>query len=119
MKTLFSNLKMFYKLLVSPIVVVLLLTMVVFLSYKGFAKQHGLTYDIYNNRFGNYRESAKIIMELTNVHANLYKIIGWANANFPESKIDELAKEQWSTLQRNVAFMKEAVVSERMNGEEK
>ena len=50
--------------------------------------------DIFNNHFKPYQTSATIVKDIANVHANLYKVISWANAKYDEKKINLLGKEQ-------------------------
>ena len=50
--------------------------------------------DIYNNRFTGYQNSSRIMNDIANVQANIYRVISWANAKYDDKKIDQLAKEQ-------------------------
>jgi methyl-accepting chemotaxis protein len=119
MKTVLDNLKMFYKMMVSPLVVVVFLIVLAFLSFNEFLKQKDSTHEIFNNRFANYRESATVMIDLTKVHVNIYKVIGWANANYDSKKIDGFAKEQMAALEKTAGFMKEVVASRKVNDKEK
>jgi methyl-accepting chemotaxis protein len=119
MRKILANIKMFYKLLISPLVIVIFLLVLAVLSFNGFSRQKAATQDIYNNRFKNYQDSATIVGELTNLHANIYKIIGWANANYESKKIDEFSKAQWGVLEKNIGIMQEVVKSSHINDKEK
>ncbi len=119
MKTVLDNLKMFYKMMISPLVVVVFLIVLAFLSFSEFLKQKDSTHDIFNNRFVNYQESAAVVIDLTKVHVNIYKVIGWANANYDSKKIDGFAKEQMAALEKTAGFMKDVVASRKVNDKEK
>jgi methyl-accepting chemotaxis protein len=119
MKKILGKLKMFYKLLISPLVVVIFLIILAVLSFTGFSRQKDSTEDIFKNRFRNFQESAAIVMDLTKVQANIYKIMGWANANYEKKKIEDFAKEQGATLEKAIAFMKGVVDSNKINEKER
>ena len=87
MKQFIMNLKMGRKLLLSPLAVIVFLLIFGAISYVGLINQRGAINDIYNNRFGAYKSSANIIIDLANVHANVYKVISWSNANYDAKKI--------------------------------
>ena len=119
MGKIIGNLKLFYKLLVSPVVVIFLLVILALVSYRGFSKQQASTDDIYNNRFRNYQSSADVVIDMTEVHSNLYKAIGWANANYEQKKIETFLKAQWATLEKTVGSMQKVMESQSMDEKEK
>jgi methyl-accepting chemotaxis protein len=119
MKRIMGNLKMFYKMMISPLVVITFLIVLAVLSFNAFSKQKDSTHDIFNNRFSNYQECAAVIIDLTNVHVNFYKIIGWANANYDQKKVEGFAKEQLTVLEKTVGFMTGVVGSQKINDKEK
>ncbi len=119
MITLFRNMRMFNKLLVSPMIIIIFLIGIVLLSYFGFSKQNDSMDDIYNVRFKNHQDSAGVIMALTSVHASVYKIIGWVNANYDAGRVDEAARNQWEILAKNIEFMKNTSASKKINEEER
>jgi methyl-accepting chemotaxis protein len=98
MKRLFENLSLFKKLLIAPIIVVVFLLAQGLASYRGLALLQSTMEDIFRGRFGNYQASARIVADSTRVHANIYKVISWANARYDPNKIDDLGKEQIKTL---------------------
>jgi methyl-accepting chemotaxis protein len=114
-----GNLKMFYKMMISPLVVILFLIALAFISFNAFSKQKASTHDIFSNRFNNYQEGAGVIIDLTNVHVNFYKIIGWANANYDQKRIDGFAKDQLAVLGKTIGFITETVGSQKINAKEK
>jgi methyl-accepting chemotaxis protein len=119
MKRMMGNLKMFYKMMISPLVVIIFLIVLAILSFNAFSKQKASTHDIFNNRFSNYQESAAVIIDLTNVHVSFYKIIGWANANYEPKKIEGFSKEQLTVLEKTVGFMTGVIGSQKINDKEK
>ncbi len=119
MKKILGKLKMFYKLLISPLVVVIFLIILAVLSFTGFSRQKDSTEDIFKNRFRNFQDSAEIVMDLTKVHANIYKIMSWANANYEKKKIEDFGKGQGATLEKALAFMKGVVDSKKINEKER
>ena len=119
MKNILGNVKMFYKMMIPPLVVIFFLIVLAFLSYNEFSKQKASTHDIFNNRFNNYQESASVIIDMTNVHLNIYKIISWANASYDSKKIEGSAKEQLTVLEKTVGFMTGIVGSQKINAKEK
>jgi methyl-accepting chemotaxis protein len=119
MSTMLDNLKMFYKMMISPLVVVVFLIILAFLSFSEFLKQKESTHDIFNNRFANYQESATVMIDLTKVHVNVYKVLGWANANYDAKKIDAFAKEQLAVLEKTALALKGIAASGKINDQEK
>jgi methyl-accepting chemotaxis protein len=119
MKKAFDNLKMFYKLFLSPGVIILFLVILAVLSFSKFSTQKNSVDDIFNSRFKNYQDSATIIKDLTDVHTNFYKIMNWANANYEKQRIEDLAKEQFTLLDKTIGNIKTASESNRLNEAEK
>ena len=99
MKRYFENLSLFKKLLVAPSIVLIFLLIQGVFSYLGLSRQQNTMEDIFHGRFGNYQTSARIAGNITLVHANIYKVISWANAKYDPDKINLLGKEQLKTLE--------------------
>ena len=59
--------------------------------------------EIFGTRFKIFQSSARLIKDVTSVHANLYQVISWAQANFDAKKIEALGQEQIKTLAKAVA----------------
>ena len=100
---IFNNMKLSRKLLVAPMVVVLFLLLLGWVSNQGLFNQKTAMEDVFNNRFKKYQTSATVIKDLANIHASLYKVISWANAKYDEKKIDQLGKDQLSIMERTVS----------------
>ena len=99
MRRFFENLSLFRKLLLAPSIVACFLLIQGLASYLGLAKMQGEIKQLFNSRFGNYQTSAQMVSDITRVHANIYKIISWANAKYDSAKIDQLSKEQLAALE--------------------
>ncbi|HVN95221.1 MAG TPA: methyl-accepting chemotaxis protein [Syntrophorhabdaceae bacterium] len=95
-----ANLNMTVKLLVSPGAAIVFLVVVWIVCYFGFFKQKAALDDIFNNRFRNYQASAGIIKDLTEVHANVYKLMNMLTANYAKAKTDNFAKNQFDKVQK-------------------
>jgi methyl-accepting chemotaxis protein len=99
MKRYFANLGLFKKLLVAPSIILIFMLIQGFSSYLGLAQMQNMMEDIFHGRFGNYQTSARIAGNITLVHANIYKVISWANAKYDPDKINTLGKEQLKALE--------------------
>ena len=119
MKQFIMNLKMGRKLLLSPLAVIVFLLIFGAISYVGLINQRGAINDIYNNRFGAYKSSANIMIDLANVHANVYKVISWSNANYDAKKIESLGKEQIAVVDKTTQDIKKNLGSKTLSQEEK
>ncbi len=80
------------KLFIGPLLVMLFLILMGLLSYSGLTSQKASVEDIFNNRFKGYQASAGMLKDLSQAHANLYKVISWANAQYDEKKVEALEK---------------------------
>ena len=115
----FEKLGMSQKLLIPPLVVILFLGVLAYISYRGLGNQKIALEDIFNKRFKGSQSSSKILIDISNVHANLYRVISWANAKFSEKRIAELAQEQVSAMEQTIGFMKMVLESKTITPEEK
>ena len=119
MKQMIMNLKMGKKLFLAPLAVIVFLLIFGAISYIGLFNQKGAINDIYNNRFGAYKSSANMIINLANVHANVYKVISWGNANYDAKKIESLGKEQVAVVEKTIQNVKTQLASKTLSQEEK
>jgi len=86
-KKVIRNLKMAKKMMLLPSVVFIFLMVLSYGAYDGLSNQKTAIEDIFNNRFKVYQDSADMIKKIGNVHANIYKIISWVNAQYDDQKI--------------------------------
>ena len=102
------------KILLAPALIIAFLLLFGFASYLGLTTQKRALQDIYGTRFKSYQTSAVLVKDLTSVHANTYRILGWEAANYDQAKIDALSKEQLLVLDRAVETVKKG--SQRTDG---
>jgi methyl-accepting chemotaxis protein len=119
MKLFFRNQKLSKKLLFAPLVIIVFLILLGWVSYLNLSNQRSAIENIFNNRFKAYQTSATIIKDIANVHSNLYKVISWANAKYDEKKIDLLGKEQMEALERTNDMIGKALQVKWLTQEEK
>jgi methyl-accepting chemotaxis protein len=119
MKQFLMNLKMSRKLLLSPLSVMIFLLVFGVVSYVGLSAQKSAINDIFNIRFQGYQTSARILNDIANVHANIYKIISWTNAKYDEKKIAAFSKEQFDTIDKAAGNMKKIMAAKALSGEER
>ena len=113
------NQKLSKKLLAAPLVIILFLILLGWVSYFNLSNQRSAIENIFDERFKAYQMGATIVKDIANVHANLYKVISWAHAKYDEKKIALLGKEQMATLDRATDMIAKALYVEWVTPEEK
>ncbi len=119
MNKILRNLKLAKKLLIGPVAVSLFLLLLAGGTYHGMSTQKEAMDDLYNNRFQGYQNSSEISRTIANVHANLYKVVSWAGANYEAAKVDALGKEQKTSIEKSIAFVQNLQKSAQITPEEK
>jgi len=119
MKRFFQNQKLSKKLLFAPLVIIVFLILLGWVSYLNLSNQRSAIESIFDERFKAYQTGATIVKDITNVHANLYKVISWTDAKYDEKKIELLGKEQMATLERTMDRIKKALQLNWLTQEEK
>jgi len=109
MKQFFLNQKLSKKLLVAPLVIIIFLVILGLVAYRNLSNQRSAIENIFDERFKAYQTGATVVKDITNVHANLYKVISWTDAKYDEKKIELLGKEQMATLERTTDRIKKAL----------
>jgi methyl-accepting chemotaxis protein len=117
MKRLLMNLKLSKKILIAPVAVIAFLVISGVVSYLSLSNQKSAVEEIFGTRFKSFQTSARLIKDATSVHANLYKVLSWATANYDAQKIDALSKEQIKTLEAAVATVGKVLQNKRMTPE--
>ena len=115
----FEKLGMSQKLLVPPLVVILFLGALAFISYHGLANQKVALEDIFNKRLKGSQNSSRILVDISNVHTNIYRVISWANAKYSEKRIAQLAQQQVAAMEQIIGFVKSVSESDVLTPEEK
>ncbi len=118
-KKIIKNLKMARKMMLLPAVVFIALIALSYGTYEGLSAQKTAMDEIFNDRFKVYQETADIIKKVGNVHANIYKVISWAGANYDDKKIDALANEQKDSLAKTIELVKITLKSSTLGPDEK
>ncbi len=119
MKRLFLNLKLSKKLLVAPVVIIFFLILLGVVAVRNLSSQRSAIESIFSERFKAYQTGATIVKDITNVHANLYKVISWTDAKYDDKKIELLGKEQIATLERTSERIRKALELKWLTPEEK
>ena len=119
MNKLLRNLKLAKKLLIGPVAVSLLLLLLAAGTYHGLSSQKADLDDMYNNNFKGYQNSSEIANTIANVHANLYKVVSWAGANYETAKVEALGKEQKTSIEKTIAFVQKLLKDSAITPEEK
>jgi len=119
MKQFFLNQKLSKKLLVAPLVIIIFLVILGLVAYRNLSNQRSAIENIFDERFKAYQTGATVVKDITNVHANLYKVISWTDAKYDEKKIELLGKEQMATLERTTDRIKKALQMGWLTQEEK
>lgn len=105
--------------LIAPIVVLIFLILLAIGTYFSLSMQRNAMDDIYNNRFKQYQNSAKMLNDMSGVHGNLSRIFNWMKTNYSPEKIAEAIKQQKDLLQGNVDLIKKQLSSGTLTPEEK
>jgi len=116
---IFEDLSLFKKLMLAPLIVVVFLLVQGLSSYRGLEQLHTAIEDIFHGRFVNYQTSARIAADCARVHANIYKVISWANARYDTARIDGLGKEQIKSLEEAGRMLELMNASQGLEAEEK
>lgn len=119
MRTFLLDLRMHKKLLLAPFVAILFLMVFALTSYIGLTSQKRATNDIFNYRFAGYQTAAGMLNDISSVHANVYRLMSWASAQYDEKKIEALAKEQLAKISAVVTTVNKAVKGSQATTEEK
>ena len=118
-KTFLTGQKIFRKLLVAPMLVLLLLIITAGISYLGLSYQQKAVQDLFDVRFKNYQDISATVNRITAVHANVYKILSWSQASFDEKRVGALIKDELAALKEIIAFLERSSNSRKVTEEEK
>jgi methyl-accepting chemotaxis protein len=118
-KTFLTDQKIFRKLLVAPMLVLLLLIITAGISYLGLSYQQKAVQDLFDVRFKNYQDISATVNRITAVHANVYKILSWSQASFDEKRVGALIKDELAALKEIRAFLERSSNSRKVTEEEK
>lgn len=119
MERFLNKLNLTHKLLIAPLVIILFLIALSGIAYRGLSNQKLAIDDIFNKGIIGYQNSSKVLNEVATVHANLYRIISWANAKYERQKIEQLSQEQAPVIQQTIEFIKHLITSNKLTPAEK
>jgi len=119
MNHFFNNLKLAKKMLIAPVVVLVFLILLAVGIYVSLAMQKSALNDIYNNRFKQYQNSAKILNDITGVQGNLSRILNWIKVNYDANTVQKAIGEQKTLLTEDVELIKKLLNSGSLTTEEK
>jgi len=119
MKKYLMNLRMHKKLLLSPLVVIVFFFIFAIVAYIGLQGQKSAINDIYQNRLQTSHETSKLISDVKDIHANIYRLLSWASANMDQKKIDAFGNDTMASIDTAVGTVEKMVSSARFSQEEK
>ena len=119
MRSFFNNLKLGKKMLLAPLVVFIFLLILGYFTFSGLFMQKDSIEEIYQNRFKGYQISAKLLMDLSQVQANLYRILNWVGAGHDEKEVADLSKKQADIMAADVEMIKKTLALKTLSAEEK
>ena len=85
--------KIWHKILVAPAAAISFLMILGVVSYSVLTHQHSALDEVFKVRFGGYQLAANSAQEVTEVHANVYRLFTWVG-NLKEDKIKQITNEQ-------------------------
>ena len=100
-----ANMRLAKKLMLSSGICIAFMILLGLVAYHGLQLQKKSINDIYEVRFKTYQVCAREFSEITGVHAGLYKLISWSNANYDAKKIADLTKELQKSQQGAVGTL--------------
>jgi methyl-accepting chemotaxis protein len=119
MKTLINNLRMQRKLMIAPVFVILFLMILAVVSYRGLSNQKSVIGDLFQVRFKTYEETSRLIQQMTNVHKDIFKLLGFSSAGTEKGKVELTGKELLKTLQEVKASLRNTANGSHLNAKEK
>ncbi|MFO7569082.1 MAG: methyl-accepting chemotaxis protein [Smithellaceae bacterium] len=119
MSSMFNNLKLAKKMLIAPIIVLFFLLVLAAGIYISLSMQKNALGDIYNNRFKQYQNSAKILNDITGVQGNLSRILNWIKVNYDPASVQKAITEQKTLLEEDAQLVKKILESNNLIEDER
>ncbi|MBA4372563.1 MAG: hypothetical protein C0402_06835 [Thermodesulfovibrio sp.] len=117
MKKGFSDLRISGKLFLAPMVGIIFLILLALSAYIGLTYQRSSVIEIYK-QFKGFENSARIINDVTNVHANVYRIVSLAAARTDQKELSDLSDEQTAVLAGDIELLDEILKTVALNEKE-
>ena len=106
MKSILQNLKMNRKIMISPCIVMIFMITIATISYRGMSGQKSALDDVFNIRFQTYQDASQLIIQITTVNKEVYRLLGLANSGMDAGKIEGLGKELLKTMDNTKTLLK-------------
>ena len=119
MKRLLANLSIIYKMMIGPTLVIVFMILMSLVAYWGFSTQKGSLDNIFNERFDGYKKSAKVLVDMNVIYADVYRVISWTHAKYDQKKIDDLIRKQIPAIDSSISFVQKILQSPELLPEEK
>ena len=119
MKRYLMGLRMQKKLFLPPAFVTLCLLVFGVTAYLGLASQQSVIKTMYNESFAGYRTSAEVSYDMAGAHAGIYRLLGWASAQYQASKIEEAGAQLSRTIDKSVENLTKKAESPRISKAER
>jgi len=105
--------------MIGPSLVIVFMILMSLLAYWGFSTQKGSLDNIFNERFDGYKKSAKILVDMNVIYADVYRVISWTHAKYDQKKIDDLIRKQIPAIDNSISFVSQILQSPALLPEEK
>jgi methyl-accepting chemotaxis protein len=112
------DMRMSRKMMLAPMVAILCLLALGVEAYRGLTTQREAAASIVAS-FRSHDATSTTEVELTNVHASLYRLLEWTAAKYDQAKIDALAREQASSLARATDRIQRSLAAPSLTDEER
>lgn len=88
------------KFIISPAIILVCMILISILSYFSIRTQKESVANLYNKRFVQYLNSSTLLLEIKEIHENLYRVINWTVAEYEKKQIDSSRQDISQKLQR-------------------
>jgi methyl-accepting chemotaxis protein len=106
MKQFVADLKLSWKLMIAPGVVMFFLVALGAIGYFSIQQEQRSLDDVYNVQYKTRTTADVAIQEVVQAQGNLYKMIAWMRAGYAQDRIDTLAAGQAARIDSGVALLK-------------
>jgi methyl-accepting chemotaxis protein len=119
MKTLLQNLKMSRKIMIAPFIVMIFMVTIAAISYRGMSSQKNALDDILSVRFQTYQDVSELVIQMTTLNKNVYRLLGLANSGMDAGKIETMGKELLKAMNETKALVKGIAAKPSLDKQEK
>jgi len=119
LKAYLNNLKISYKILITPIIILSMLLIAFLISFYGLIAQKNILNEIYNIRFSRYQAICDFSDKITYSQAEVYKVISWASQQYVADTIQQVLDRQKKGMDEMIAFIDTLLKDPTLNKQEK